>query len=153
MLANLYLHSFDCWIVDILSEKFELRYVRYADDFVILLKNEPEIPAVHEEVLNQLNILKLKLHDLDSKKTGYVDIINDGMKFIGFCFDGNHIRINEENVKKIKERIKNKLRSSNNNTSRKNKIEQDYKFGAKPKKRFELFVRRVIKQFIFPAQI
>jgi retron-type reverse transcriptase len=49
MLANLYLHSFDCWIVDNLSQRFELRYVRYADDFVILLKNKSEIFAVHED--------------------------------------------------------------------------------------------------------
>ncbi len=148
MLANLYLHSFDCWIVDSLSKKYELRYVRYADDFVILLKNSYEIPAVHNEVINQLNIIKLNLHDLDSHKSKYVDIIKDEMRFIGFSFDGNHIKIKEENINKFKERIKNKLRKSKDRKNEKNKIEQDYNFGAKAKKRLTLFVCRVINRKI-----
>ncbi|HLG30463.1 MAG TPA: reverse transcriptase domain-containing protein, partial [Candidatus Brocadiales bacterium] len=36
MLANLYLHEFDRWVVKELSSQCELRYYRYADDFVIL---------------------------------------------------------------------------------------------------------------------
>ncbi|TVP60097.1 MAG: hypothetical protein EA343_18350 [Nodularia sp. (in: Bacteria)] len=46
MLANLYLHEFDCWVINDLSKRYPLRYVRYADDFVILLKEQKNIPLV-----------------------------------------------------------------------------------------------------------
>lgn len=145
MLANLYLHSFDYWIINDLSRIFDLRYVRYADDFVILLKKQSDISHVHSLVLKQLELLKLELHNLDSSKTRYVDIDNEGMKFLGFFLNGDDIRIHEDNVSKFKKRIEAKLRICEGSRE---KIEQDYKFGAKPKNRLKLFVSRVINRKI-----
>lgn len=148
ILANLYLHSFDCWIIDNLSKRFEIRYVRYADDFVVLLRDESQISAIHQKIQNKLECLKLKLHPLESDKTRYVDIGKEGLKFVGFFFDRDHIRVNEENVKKFRNRIASKLRRGRDSKNYQDKIEQDYKFGGVPKKRLALFIQTVINRKI-----
>jgi RNA-directed DNA polymerase len=148
MLANLYLHSLDCWIVDDLSKRFEIRYIRYADDFVILLKEESQISIIHREIQNHLDHLELKMHSLESGKTKYLNIEEEGLKFVGFLFDKDHIRVNEGNVNKFKDRISNKLRRSTDSKKDQGKIEQDYNFGNDAKKRLNLFVCRVINRKI-----
>ncbi len=42
MLANLYLLEFDQWVVDVLGKDHELRYYRYADDFVFRGKEKQQ---------------------------------------------------------------------------------------------------------------
>lgn len=39
LLANIYLYDFDLWMIKTLNEKYDLKYIRYADDFLVLLKN------------------------------------------------------------------------------------------------------------------
>ena len=68
MLANIYLHQFDCWVMQTLKSKYDIRYARYADDFIILSKNSEDIIKVHEECNSFLNEIKLILHP-DPKKT------------------------------------------------------------------------------------
>jgi group II intron reverse transcriptase/maturase len=135
MLANLYLHDFDCWIISDLSQKHELRYVRYADDFVILLRKESEIATVHEEVLHKLKAMKLQLHGLP--KTRYVDIAKDTLEFVGFQFTIDSILIKQENIKKFQDRIL-------------EKIEQEpyYQFKGKAVRRFKLFIQNVLNRKI-----
>jgi len=135
-LANLYLHSFDCWVIEKLSRRVDLRYVRYADDFIILLRQESDLLIVHEEVKAQLASLKLELHGLGTK-TRHIDIINDGLSFIGFCFDGQVIRIKEDNIKRFQKRIQDKIRA-----------EHSYNFRGCKEKRFELFIGKVINRKI-----
>lgn len=146
MLANLYLHDFDCWIVEDLSLRFELRYIRYADDFVVLAKQETDLPLIHQEILEQLQKIDLRLHDL-GEKTKYVDVLKDKLKFVGFSFNGEHIKVHEDNIRKFQARITSKLLPSKEDHSS-SKVEADYNFGRSSRKRFKFFINRVINRKI-----
>ncbi|QLE56654.1 reverse transcriptase domain-containing protein [Nostoc sp. TCL26-01] len=134
MLANLYLHEFDCWVINDLSKKYPLRYVRYADDFIILLKQKEFIPLVHQEVAQKLQDIKLELHP-DESKTKYVDITQDFLEFVGFQFTLDHIKVKPANILRYHERIIKKINK-----------EPSYKTGEIPKRRFRFFIKYVINR-------
>ncbi|MBD2254161.1 reverse transcriptase domain-containing protein [Nostoc parmelioides] len=134
MLANLYLHEFDCWVINDLSKKYPLRYVRYADDFVILLKQQELIALVHQEVAQKLQDIKLELHTNESK-TKYVDIAQDFLEFVGFQFTLEHIKVKPANILRFQERIIEKINK-----------EPSYKTGEIPKRRFRFFIKYVINR-------
>ncbi|MBV6627863.1 MAG: hypothetical protein KI793_33895 [Rivularia sp. (in: Bacteria)] len=134
MLANLYLHEFDCWILKDLSKKYSLRYVRYADDFVILLKQKKLIDLVRIEVAEKLKEIELELHTSENK-TKCVDIDKDSLEFVGFQFTLAHIRVKEANINRFETRIKEKI-----------KKELNYKTGEKPERRFNFFIKNVINR-------
>ncbi|QLE45061.1 hypothetical protein FD723_32380 (plasmid) [Nostoc sp. C052] len=134
MLANLYLHEFDCWVLNDLSKKYSLRYVRYADDFVILLKEKELIPLVHQEVAQKLQDIKLELH-ADESKTKYVDIAKDFLEFVGFQFNLEHIKVKPGNILRFQERIIEKINK-----------EPSYKTGENSKRRFNFFIKYVINK-------
>jgi retron-type reverse transcriptase len=108
MLANLYLYEFDCWVINDLSKRYPLRYVRYADDFVILLKEQENIPLIHQEVAQKLKDIELELHT-DERKTKQVDIEKDFLEFVGFQFTLEHIRIKSQNIQRFQTRILEKI--------------------------------------------
>ena len=138
ILANLYLHKLDRWLTEDLSCRYKLKYIRYADDFVVLVKEELDIPFIHQEISGQLHKLELRLHNL-GEKTKYVDILEDRLKFVGFSFDGIHIRVHQDNIKRFQDRIESKL--SETEDRRPSKIEADYNFGKRPKRRLKPFHR------------
>ncbi len=131
MLANLYLHEFDCWVVNELSQKYVLRYVRYADDFVILVKNIELLPSIHDEVEQKLQHIGLELHG--EPKTKHVDIEKQSLEFVGFEFTTEHIRVKADNIRKFQERILEKIEK-----------EPTYKWKGNPKERFKSFIDKVI---------
>lgn len=135
MLANLYLHEFDCWLVHELSTRYHLRYVRYADDFVLLIKESSVISLIHEEVKQRLKNMELELHS--EPKTKYVDIAKDSLEFIGFQLTVENIRIKPENINKLKNRILEKIYK-----------ESSYRLGKNPEKRFNFFIKKVINRKI-----
>ena len=137
MLANLYLHSFDRWIVDDLSHRYSLRYVRYADDFIFLLKKQSEIALVHQDVFQKLQDLQLELHSLESGKTRYVDIYKNGLDFVGFHFSTEHIKVGNRNIQRFKDRISEKIKKEQNN-----------KFGLNSRYRLKRFIINVINRKI-----
>jgi RNA-directed DNA polymerase len=110
LLSNIYLHSFD--------KMFQLSgipgtLVRYADDFVILLRRDGK--KVVKEVEKMLGILGLKLHP---DKTRVVRA-EDGFDFLGIHFQRCSVRMNngkeqkycalwpsDRSMKRIKERTK-----------------------------------------------
>jgi hypothetical protein len=107
MLANLYLHEFDRWVVFELGKKFDLRYFRYADDFVIMTRTLEDAKAIYEPVKEKLESLKLVIHPLeDHGKTKVVDIAKDHLEFVGFQFTHEHIRVKSSNVQRFKDRFK-----------------------------------------------
>ncbi|QIR40295.1 hypothetical protein HCG51_28665 [Tolypothrix sp. PCC 7910] len=134
MLANLYLHEFDCWVINDLAKKYPLRYVRYADDFVILLKQEELIALVNKEVAQKLQEIKLELH-IDKNKTKSVDIAKDSLEFVGFQFNLEHIKIKPRNILRFQERITEKINK-----------ELSYKTGKNVKHRFSFFIKYVINR-------
>lgn len=88
MLANLYLHDFDNWVVNDLGQRIDLKYVRYADDFIILARSEDLLKLIENEVGYQISSLGLSIN---KDKTEKKDIKVSGLDFVGFHFDGTKL--------------------------------------------------------------
>ena len=131
MLANLYLHEFDEWVLCTLGKQFDLKYVRYADDFVILTRSMVELPIIHELVKAQLKEMKLDLNEDKTKDD--VDIYQKGLDFVGFQFDGKFIRARERNIEKFKSRVLEIL----------DKVPPDILQKNKPSKTLRYIIRRI----------
>jgi len=102
MLANLYLHDFDVWVVHHLADELDLKYVRYADDFVILVRTPEELEIVHQKVKEQIESIGLGLNE---EKTIKIDIREKGLDFVGFHFDAQHMRVRARNIERYKNRL------------------------------------------------
>lgn len=141
MLANLYLNEFDRWILDDLAQEIPLRYVRYADDFVVLLKNQDDLPAIHSRVEEKLGEIKLQLHpildNLEKSKTKYVDISKNSLLFVGFELTLTDIRVSPDNIQRFQNKISQKLEK-----------ERSYKFSDNPPERFFRLIDYVINKKI-----
>jgi len=91
LLSNIYLNSMDKYL-----EKNEIKFVRYADDFVMLFKGK-------NEAYKQLKLLKKFLKSLHLKlnfdKTKIIHI-KDGFTFLGINFQGRNRSIEEKRVQK-----------------------------------------------------
>lgn len=77
LLANIYLDDFDEYFED-----SSLKLVRYADDFVLLSKEEVSIIKAKEEVEDILEEIGLELHSDKSQITNF----SKGLKFLGHTF-------------------------------------------------------------------
>lgn len=78
LLANAYLNELD-WELD----KEGIRFVRYADDFLLFAKTEEEIKragAVANKVITELGL------EVSMEKTKFVNFKDDDFNFIGFSF-------------------------------------------------------------------
>lgn len=117
LLANLYLHDFDEWVINELAKEIPIRYVRYADDFIILAKFEKDLPVVYEKIYSKLTSpfekggLELQMHPIDYNdpynpkgKTHYVDMRRSSIKFVGFQITPNKLCIHPDNIRRFKER-------------------------------------------------
>lgn len=79
LLANIYLNELD-WEL----EKEGIRFVRYADDFLLFTKTEEEIKKagkVAQKVIESLGL------EVSMEKTKFVDFNKDDFNFIGFTFE------------------------------------------------------------------
>ena len=77
-------------------EKNNILFIRYADDFVILNKNENELKSIKDNLEIFLSTLDLKL-GID--KT-YITSIKDGFNFLGIHFKGKQKIVNNERFQK-----------------------------------------------------
>lgn len=109
LLANLYLYEFDNWVVNDLGSRYDLRYFRYADDFVVLTKNRIDAVAIYHEIFAKIDQLKLKMHPLGSKKTKIIDISKENLMFLGFKFTHKYVAVRPKTVLRFKERFKESL--------------------------------------------
>jgi retron-type reverse transcriptase len=140
MLANLYLHGFDNWVVKKLSRDMDLQYVRYADDFVILFKQEENVEIAYRKVKEKLQSLKLEIHPLHEGKTRSINIEKQRLTFLGFEFDQDHIRIsNKKNIEKFKNKILTKIQEE---------PAYNYKSWVSSEWRFRFFIGNVINRKI-----
>lgn len=97
--ANIYLDKLDHFIKEKLRVKY---YVRYMDDFILLLKNKEEAKQMLEEIKSFLtDKLDLELN----KKTRYYPN-KQGIDFCGYKIYETHIKIRKRSIKKIKNKIK-----------------------------------------------
>lgn len=108
MLANLYLHEFDRWIMKEVSRQIDLKYVRYADDFVILTRTFENLDSLRDKVASKLKDIGLELH-IKPDKTRLVNIAENGLDFVGFHFSLTDISIRERNIQKFQERFTDKI--------------------------------------------
>ncbi|MEB3826140.1 reverse transcriptase domain-containing protein [Phormidium sp. CCY1219] len=113
MLANLYLHEFDKWAIANLARDYTLRYVRYADDFVILLKSQEKLSEIHCRVEQKLAEIKLELHpileDAEASKTKYLDISQTSLIFLGFELTRDRLKISPANINRFQAKIQQKI--------------------------------------------
>jgi len=115
LLANVFLYDFDLYVVNKLMPKFEFKYFRYADDFVLLFKHDERINMVHSLLEQRLrDVEKLKLHPI-GEKTKQLDLSTNGkdvLDFLGFGISPKYLRIKEDNYNKFKKRIVATLKST-----------------------------------------
>ena len=91
LLSNIYLDAMDKYL-----EKHEVPFVRYADDFVMLFKNEQDAKERLERLKKYLASLKLTLEET---KTG-ITHISDGFTFLGVRFEGRNRHVENERLQK-----------------------------------------------------
>ncbi len=106
--ANIYLNELDQYIKRTLKVKF---YVRYMDDFILLLKTKKECILVKSKIEE---FLKTYLHiELNDKSRYYP--CSMGVNFCGYRIFTTHKLIRNSSKKKIKNNVKhwNKLYSKN----------------------------------------
>ena len=93
-------------VLDVLDKELAqsgYAFVRYADDFLVLAKTQPEIEKALEIVRNVIEgRLGLKLSPEKTKITSFVN----GFDFLGFHFSRTHITVRAKSMKKLQEKIK-----------------------------------------------
>lgn len=115
LLANIYLNELD-WEL----EKEGIRFVRYADDFLLFAKTEESIKKAGEVAKRVIAELGL---EVSMEKTKFVDFNNDDFDFMGFTFkhwrnrkkDGSKYFVvtpTENSLKDFKKKIKEKTMKS-----------------------------------------
>lgn len=100
LFSNIYLYSFDEYMI---NQKYRL--VRYADDFIVMLKSQNEAETCFERVKNFLNTeLDLDLHPLGTKSK-IIHLDKETLSFLSITFDGNKLYPSEQNLIRFKESI------------------------------------------------
>jgi group II intron reverse transcriptase/maturase len=97
LLANIALNSLD-WL---LHER-GFRFVRYADDFVVLGRSEAQVKEAHDLVQQHLSSLGLSLSAEKTKTTKF----RDGFAFLGFAISSWSIAMRPKSVEKFKTKVR-----------------------------------------------
>jgi len=104
MLANFYLYQLDKLMVD-----SPYGFVRYADDFIILAKTEPEAQDALQKAVSLLtNHLQLSLNE-GSK----VSSVEKGFEFLGISFNGASLALSERKFKRLSQKMLDASRTGN----------------------------------------
>jgi RNA-directed DNA polymerase len=107
LLANLYLHP-----VDVAMEAAGFQMIRYADDFVILCRDEAEAKNALSRVQQLITERSLVLHP---DKTRIVDttLPGEGFDFLGYHFERGTRWPRKKSLRKLKDAVRSKTRRSN----------------------------------------
>ena len=97
LLANIYLHYFDEKMAG-----FGYEVVRYADDFLVLCKDEEEAREALNHVKEILGELELTLHPEKTKIKNF----SDGIEFLGFTVYISHKVPRKEAIRKYKDAVR-----------------------------------------------
>jgi RNA-directed DNA polymerase len=97
LLANIALNSLD-WQLDDAG----FRFVRYADDFVVLCESEDKVKEAHDLVQCQLTQLGLTLSPEKTKQTQF----REGFAFLGFTISSWSVSMRPKSVEKFKTKIR-----------------------------------------------
>jgi len=110
LLSNIYLHE-----VDKVMKSAGYEMIRYADDFVILCKSQPEAEAALTRVTELVQERGLTLH---ADKTSLVNTEQpgQGFDFLGYHFEKGTRWPRKKSLNKFKDTIRGKTRRSNGNS-------------------------------------
>jgi RNA-directed DNA polymerase len=97
MLANVALNGLD-WQLD----RAGYRFVRYADDFVVLCQTEEQVKAAHELVQHYLGLIGLTLSAEKTRLTTF----HEGYSFLGFDISDRTVTMRAKSVEKFKTTIR-----------------------------------------------
>jgi RNA-directed DNA polymerase len=97
LLANITLNSLD-WAL----HNAGFRFVRYADDFVVLTKSQAKVREAHDLVLQHLASLGLTLSAEKTKMTTF----RQGFAFLGFDIAAWSVKMRTKSVEKFKDKIR-----------------------------------------------
>ena len=97
MLANITLNSLDWRLHDA-----GFRFVRYADDFVVLCRSEAKVQEAHDLVQCHLTSLGLTLSAEKTKKTKF----REGFAFLGFVISAWSVAMRPKAVEKFKAKVR-----------------------------------------------
>jgi RNA-directed DNA polymerase len=97
LLANIALNRLDWHLHDA-----GFRFVRYADDFVVLCQTEAEVKEAHERVTQHLAQVGLTLSAEKTKLTQF----RDGFAFLGFAISSWTVTMRPKSVEKFKTKIR-----------------------------------------------
>jgi RNA-directed DNA polymerase len=97
LLANITLNSLD-WAL----HNAGFRFVRYADDFVVLTKSQAKVREAHDLVLRHLASLGLALSAEKTKMTTF----RQGFAFLGFDIGAWSVKMRAKSVEKFKDKIR-----------------------------------------------
>jgi RNA-directed DNA polymerase len=97
LLANIALNSLDWQLHDA-----GFRFVRYADDFVVLCRTEVQVQEAHDLVQRHLTSLGLTLSAEKTKTTQF----RDGFAFLGFAISAWSVTMRPKSVEKFKAKVR-----------------------------------------------
>jgi group II intron reverse transcriptase/maturase len=97
LLANIALNSLD-WLL----HNAGFRFVRYADDFVVLVQNAAQAKEAHERVQGHLAELGLALSPEKTKQSHF----REGFAFLGFAISSWSVTMRPKSVEKFKAKIR-----------------------------------------------
>jgi RNA-directed DNA polymerase len=97
LLANIALNSLDWQLHDA-----GYRFVRYADDFVVLCRTEVQVQEAHNLVQRHLTSLGLTLSAEKTKTTQF----RDGFAFLGFAISAWSVTMRPKSVEKFKTKVR-----------------------------------------------
>jgi group II intron reverse transcriptase/maturase len=97
LLANIALNGLDWRLHDA-----GFRFVRYADDFVVLCQAEVQVQEAHDLVQQHLNSLGLALSPEKTKQTKF----REGFTFLGFAISAWSVTMRPKSVEKFKTKIR-----------------------------------------------
>ena len=97
LIANIVLDSLDKAI-----EQRDWRFVRYADDFLVLTSSAQEATEALNYVREVLEGLKLSLQETKTRLTNF----SDGFEFLGFRFRRYRLGIRQKSVDRFRERVR-----------------------------------------------
>jgi RNA-directed DNA polymerase len=78
------------------------RFVRYADDFVVLCQNEAAVKEAHNLVQQHLTLIGLVLSAEKTKETKF----REGFAFLGFVLTSRTVAMRPKSVEKFKDKIR-----------------------------------------------
>ncbi len=102
LFSNIYLSPFDIHL-----KNKEHNLVRYADDFVILCKNEKECQKAFKECEIILKKLDLYMHPFEEgDKTKITDLMKSTFDFLSITFNGKSFYPSIDNVNRFKSKVR-----------------------------------------------